>query len=255
MNRHLGDSVMDDPSEFHNCAFQSASSPGILEWRVEEPDSTEGVIVRSMSFVVTFATLLLLAVSAGAYESPAGDSQLIHGGRANALEGTTAELEPGAFVEDSDEIASIAERYGVSESEAREISRFEQGPVIRVGDALYKEFAPDIVTTEADSPRRLLIVYVSGNRPAIETRAQSLMGSDGRVEVRDGFLSLEEVKTHWRRVENALTDAGLTVTGGLGPNEIDVWVDDIERAQEIISSLDLPAPLKITITYSAGFSP
>jgi hypothetical protein len=164
-------------------------------------------------------------------------------------------LEPGAFVESPDEIDSIVERYGVSESEAREISRFEQGPVIGVGDALLKEFSPDIITTEVDSPNRLLIVYVSGNAAAIETRAQRLMGLDGRVEVRDGNMPLEEVEADWRRVERALIDAGLTVSGGLGPNQIDVWADDVEVAEDVIASLDLPGQLKLTVTYSAGFSP
>lgn len=157
------------------------------------------------------------------------------------------ELEPGAFVEEPELFEFIADLYGVSYAEARDIARWEQAIGLRVGDPIYLEFGEQLITTEVDSPNRLMIIYVSGTGAVIGARARELMGSDGHVEVRDGFLPADEVSAYWYRIEQALIEAGLSVSGAVRPNEIGVFASDVRMAREIIATIDLPAEVSVIV--------
>ncbi len=121
---------------------------------------------------------------------------------------------------------------------------------LEVMDKLWHDFMDVLVAVNPDLETKTLVVCVSAREDEIEAKTKALMGSNGKVEVRGGFVPVAVVAAHWNRIEKALHAAGVDASGAARPNEIAVLTNEETAARKVVESLAIPD--QIAISYEPG---
>jgi hypothetical protein len=201
---------------------------------------------------VVSVVLLAWGLQAGSAGAASPDVASSEGAVPNGSLSLHDDLEPYAYVEEREVLDFLSERHGISVEGARAAAAFEQGPAMRLGDVLHREFGDRILRIEVDPAVQESIVYVSGEGEQVSqfVRSQEDVGS---VTVLDGYLPIADVGREWELLQSQLEAKGLPVSAALRPNEIVVFVNDETLASEILEAMDRAPGIRISFERGGAY--